>query len=145
AAEGAVLGVPPGAYAALTVEDSGTGMDDETLAQIFDPFFTTKESGRGTGLGLSTVYGIVKQSGGGITVSSAVGVGTRFTICLPRVAGDGAERAAAAASREVPRGTETILMVEDQARLRQVLGVVLRDFGYTVLEAKDTRDALRLA
>src|SRR6185503_1969424 len=145
AARAADLGVSPGAYVALAVRDTGKGMDEATLAQIFDPFFTTKESGRGTGLGLSTVYGIVKQSGGGITVSSAVGEGTRFSIVLPRADGAGAGAAARGEAEAAPRGTETILMAEDQAPLRQAIGVALRGFGYTVLEARDVNDARRIA
>jgi CheY-like chemotaxis protein len=138
-------GIAPGRYVALTVRDTGVGMDDATLAQIFDPFFTTKGLGKGTGLGLATVYGIVKQAGGGIAVDSTPGQGTQFTIYLART--DAVVRVA----REEPpgpeshEGTETILVVEDQERLREVLGVVLRGFGYHIIAARDAEHALRVA
>jgi signal transduction histidine kinase/ActR/RegA family two-component response regulator len=138
-------GIAPGPYVTLTVRDTGTGMDEATLAHIFDPFFTTKGMGKGTGLGLATVYGIVKQAGGGIGVQSAPGKGTTFTIYLART------EATVPSGREEARGvtatdgTETILVVEDQERLRDVLGVVLRGFGYEVLAAHDAEDALRIA
>jgi len=139
-------GIAPGPYVALTVRDTGTGMDPATLAQIFEPFFTTKGTGQGTGLGLATVYGIVKQAGGGIAVKSAPGRGTTFSIYLARteaVASSG--RREEARGTAAPEGTETILVVEDQERLREVLGVVLRGFGYEVLAAHDADEALRIA
>jgi signal transduction histidine kinase len=138
------LGVGAGAFVKLSVADTGTGMDEHVLAHLFDPFFTTKTSSRGTGLGLSTVYGIVKQAGGAIEVKSALGEGSRFDIFLPRVA----PPTAGASERRMPpalRGVETLLVVEDQAPLRRLVGHVLRDFGYTVLEASDATEALEIA
>ena len=135
---------PAGSYVLLTVADAGTGMDVSTLAQIFEPFFTTKPKGRGTGLGLSTVFGIVEQSGGHIRVASTLGHGTTFEIFLPAVS----ERPAAAAEpREapLPRGDETILLAEDDEDLRTLMARVLSAQGYRVLEATDGVDALRVA
>jgi signal transduction histidine kinase/ActR/RegA family two-component response regulator len=152
AAAAEVGGIPAGPYVSLVVSDTGNGMDDETRSRIFDPFFTTKETGHGTGLGLATVYGIVKQSGGAIGVTSAVGQGTRFSIYFPRAA-----EGAADPPREAPRKAapaddldghasgETILLCEDQARLRDVVAMVLRSFGYDVLVAKDAEEAARTA
>ena len=136
---------PPGRYVALTVRDTGTGMDAGTLAHIFDPFFTTKETGQGTGLGLATVYGIVQQNGGVIAVDSAPAAGTRFTIYLPRAAQPEAEAPAPSDAHTPRRGTEIILLVEDQERLRDAIGVVLRGYGYEVIEARDGDDAVALA
>ncbi|MFT3764273.1 MAG: ATP-binding protein [Minicystis sp.] len=138
-------GLEPGPYVALTVRDTGTGMDEETLAHIFDPFFTTKGMGKGTGLGLATVYGIVKQAGGGIAVRSTPGKGTTFSIYLARSEGVVPSNRKEAPRSDAPEGTETVLVVEDQERLREVLGVVLRGFGYEVIAARDAEDALRLA
>jgi len=127
----------------LTVSDTGHGMNEETLQHIFEPFFTTKAQGKGTGLGLATVYGIVTQSGGTISASSAPGKGTTFRICLP------AEEIAVAQSVDTPvgivkGGTETILIVEDEPNLREITRVFLEDFGYRVLEANDVEHALQL-
>ncbi len=136
-------GVRPGAYVTLAVSDTGVGMDVPTQARIFDPFFTTKEAGKGTGLGLSTVYGIVEQSGGHIAVESAPGQGATFTIFLPRHMG-----AAAAAGptdrRSFPGGTETLLLVEDEAAVRSSARRLLERHGYTVIEARHGVDALRI-
>ena len=135
--------VPPGRYVLLAVSDTGTGMDAETQAHIFEPFFTTKVQGKGTGLGLSTVYGVVKQSGGYVWVYSEVGKGTSFKIYLPRV--DQVEEAAIpAVSTEAPRGAGTILLAEDEQEVREVAREFLESGGYTVLEARDGADALRL-
>ena len=138
--------IEPGKYVTIRVVDTGTGMDQMTMARIFEPFFTTKEPGRGTGLGLSTVYGIVKQSGGYIDVVSRPGEGTSFTILLPcveeksrRPQYDSGEHA------EIVGGTETILLAEDEDSVRTPLRRALQKVGYTVLEARDGREALREA
>jgi PAS domain S-box-containing protein len=134
----------PGRYAMIKVSDSGHGMDEETLRRVFEPFFTTKEVGRGTGLGLATVYGIVKQSGGGIAVDSAPGLGAVFTILLPAAA---ASMTAAVPPRTVSfdngRGTETVLLVEDEAPVRALAARVLRRAGYSVIDCPSAADALR--
>ena len=139
----ATLGLKPGRYELLTVTDTGTGMDAQTQARIFEPFFTTKPAGRGTGLGLSTVHGIVKQSGGEITVSSAAGKGTIFSIFLPQTLG---ERLATRSDRRARpvMGSETILLVEDEAPLRKLARRVLEKKGYQVLEASDGESALAI-
>jgi PAS domain S-box-containing protein len=133
-----------GSYVMLAVSDTGTGMSREIQARIFEPFFTTKGPGKGTGLGLSTVYGIVKQSGGHIRVYSELGAGTTFKVYLPRT--DAVPEASAArASDALPVGTETILLVEDEAEVRGVTREVLEGFGYTVLEAAQAADAMLIA
>ncbi|HET6228726.1 MAG TPA: PAS domain S-box protein, partial [Longimicrobiaceae bacterium] len=140
--------VVPGQYVLLEVRDEGTGMDRETMEQAFDPFFTTKESGRGTGLGLSTVYGIVKQSGGYIWIDSAPGEGTAVSIYLPRAGDEPAEEAAdeaEAAEPALPRGSETVLVVQDESTVRHLSCRVLARTGYTVLEARDGYEGLRMA
>jgi signal transduction histidine kinase/ActR/RegA family two-component response regulator len=134
----------PGQYVVLTVSDEGTGMSAATLAQIFEPFFTTKPKGRGTGLGLSTVFGIVEQSGGHIRVVSAPGKGTTFWVFLPAV-GERPHEAAEPREAALPRGTETILLAEDDDELRTLTARVLTAQGYRVLEASDGVDALRVA
>ncbi len=140
-----VFDVRPGAYVQLTVTDTGHGMDGVTLERVFEPFFTTKPTGHGTGLGLSTVYGIVKQSGGYIWIDSAPAEGARVRIYLPRV--DGPVPAPADLPREVPvaRGSETVLLVEDDDTVRALTRRVLQRQGYEVLEARNGIEALRLA
>jgi two-component system, cell cycle sensor histidine kinase and response regulator CckA len=139
------LAVTPGQYVMLAVSDTGTGMDEETQARIFEPFYTTKTSGKGTGLGLSTVYGIVKQSGGNIWVYSEIGRGTTFKIYLPRTSESGSPVRPIKAEATDLRGTETILLVEDEDPVRALAGKVLRGLGYQVLEAKLGRQALDIA
>jgi signal transduction histidine kinase/ActR/RegA family two-component response regulator len=135
----------PGSYALISVSDTGHGMDEETKAHIFEPFFTTKEVGKGTGLGLATVYGIVKQSRGFIWVHSTPGHGTTFEIFFP-----GTTAAATASASEVPaaaanRGSETILLVEDEPGVRDLAHEFLKQAGYKVLEANDGAEALEVA
>ena len=131
-------------FVMLAVTDTGVGMDEATKARIFEPFFTTKAPGKGTGLGLATVYGIVQQSGGFIWVYSEPGRGTTFKIYLPRVDA-AAEGVAAAALAPVARGRETVLFAEDSAAVRAVGKQVLERQGYTVLEAPDGEVAVHLA
>ena len=132
----------PGPFVVLEVSDSGVGMDDETRSHIFEPFFTTKVLG--TGLGLSTVYGIVQQSGGGIAVTSEIGAGSTFSVYLPVVVGNTDEYTLPAANMG-PSGNETVLLVEDDDRVRSLASRVLSLAGYTVLEASDPRSALAAA
>jgi CheY-like chemotaxis protein len=137
-------GCPAGPCVMLTVSDTGHGMDAETLEHVFEPFFTTKEPGKGTGMGLATVYGIVTQSRGNILVSTTLGKGTTFQIYLP------AETALAEIRVEAPvekvaGGTETILVVEDEPNLREITRIFLEDYGYRVLEAVDVEEALQIA
>jgi two-component system, cell cycle sensor histidine kinase and response regulator CckA len=133
-----------GPHVMLAVSDTGEGMDAETLSRIYEPFFTTKAQGKGTGLGLSTVYGIVEQSGGSIAVYSEKGRGTTFHVYLPRVARK-AEPEAPAEESLPPTGSETVLLVEDEAALRSMFREVLEDAGYRVLEAGTPKEALAIA
>ncbi len=134
-----------GPYVMLAVSDSGFGMDTETRSHIFEPFYTTKTDGRGTGLGLSTVYGIVKQSGGLIWVYSEPGKGSTFKVYLPRVEGVAEEPQPETFEDEDNRGTETVLLVEDEPSVRELTARVLCESGYTVVEAPDGKEALRKA
>jgi PAS domain S-box-containing protein len=137
--------VEPGPYVCLTVADTGTGMDAQTKAKAFDPFFTTKEKGKGTGLGLSTVYGVVKQSGGYIDIHSSPGEGTTFKIYLPRVCEAVRVEKCSGESAGSFKGNETILLAEDETSLRNLTRNTLQGCGYTVLEAKDGTEALKIS
>ena len=137
------VGVEPRDYVLLTVRDTGHGMDDATKSRIFEPFFTTKQVGKGTGLGLSVVYGVVKQSGGHIRVESEPGVGTEFQIYLPRAAG-AAEEEQGTAPAGIPRGTETVLYVEDDEAIRGMVAGFLHNHGYRVLIASNGLEAAQL-
>jgi len=135
----------PGAYVRLSVSDEGTGMDAQTRARIFDPFFTTKAEGSGTGLGLSTVYGIIKQSGGNISVDTEPGRGTTFKIYLPSALTPAAGRdQPAGGGADAPGGSETVLLVEDEEIVRHLEREVLEESGYTVLEAQSAEHAVQL-
>jgi two-component system, cell cycle sensor histidine kinase and response regulator CckA len=137
--------VPIGDYVLLTVTDSGQGIAPEHLPHIFEPFYTTKEAGKGTGLGLATVYGIVKQNGGFVWVYSEPGLGTTFKIYLPRVHSETSELRIAEPVERSHRGCETLLLVEDEASVRQASLHFLTRSGYTVLEANDGAEALRVS
>jgi CheY-like chemotaxis protein len=143
--------IPPGKYVVLTVSDNGTGMRSEIQAHIFEPFFTTKKPGQGTGLGLAIVYGVVRQSGGWITVSSETGQGTTLDIYFPQVQAQ-PERSVTeliAKPKVSPvstvSGTETILLVEDQDGIRDLVREFLQKLGYKVLNAADGNEALQIA
>jgi two-component system cell cycle sensor histidine kinase/response regulator CckA len=137
--------VSQGDYVLLTVTDSGQGIAAKHLPHIFEPFYTTKEEGKGTGLGLATVYGIVKQNGGFVWVYSEPGLGTTFKVYLPRVLAVSGEVRMAKPAEESPRGCETLLLVEDEASVRQASRRFLTRSGYTVLEAVDGEDGLRVS
>jgi PAS domain S-box-containing protein len=139
------VAVRPGRYVMLAVSDTGTGMDAETQSHIFEPFFTTKEQGTGTGLGLATVYGIVKQSGGYVWVYSEPGGGATFKIYLPRVEEPVAAQDVVLSERPVAGGRETVLVAEDDASVREIVTEVLTHKGYRVLRAPDGQTALEMA
>jgi CheY-like chemotaxis protein len=136
--------IRPGNYVMLSVSDTGMGMDKETQSRIFEPFFTTKEKGKGTGLGLSTVYGIIKQSGGYVMVQSEEGRGSTFHIYLPRVEGTTEKHVVPVAGTTVG-GTETVLLVEDEDSVRQLVRDTLEGRGYKVVEAEDGEAGLAAA
>lgn len=134
----------PGRYILLSVRDTGTGMDQATLARLFEPFFTTKDPGKGTGLGLSIVYGIVKQSHGHVAVTSEVGRGTTFKIYLPQVEAPNAGATVVEQAPVAVRGSETVLVVDDEEQVRSLECGMLQASGYKVLSAADGREALRM-
>ncbi|MBZ5667182.1 MAG: PAS domain S-box protein [Acidobacteriia bacterium] len=137
--------IQPGRYAVLSVSDTGHGMDKETQSRIFEPFFTTKEKGKGTGLGLSTVYGIVKQSNGYVFAQSEVGAGTTFYVYLPRVEDSTEELSPAKSPQNEVGGCETVLLVEDEESVRELVRVTLASRGYKVLEAENGECGLRMS
>lgn len=137
------VSIKPGPHVMLTVSDTGNGMDTDTQARVFEPFFTTKGPGKGTGLGLATVYGIVKQSDGSIWLDTEPGKGTTFIIYLPRV--DDVDQEIVAGVQPVPDGSETILLVEDEEQVRRIIKEVLEWQGYNVLSALNGEEALKLA
>ena len=139
------LGLRPGPYVTISVTDTGTGMDQTTQSHLFEPFFTTKNPGRGTGLGLATAYGIIRQSGGAIGIMSELGKGTTARIYLRMAEPKSQAAGEKAAARQSLTGAETILLVEDEARVRKLIVDVLTERGYKVLEARRGREALRLA
>jgi PAS domain S-box-containing protein len=141
------LTIPPGRYAVLLVADNGSGMDEETIPRIFEPFFTTKEQGKGTGLGLATVYGIVKQSGGYILVRSTPGQGTTFSVYFPATEGEepAAEEKPSDTETAEPAGGWTILLVEDEEMVRELAIEIFRGAGYTVLDAPNGASALSIS
>lgn len=138
-------GLEPGRYVVLAVTDTGTGMDVETQKQMFEPFFSTKSQDRGSGLGLSTVYGIVRQAHGHIWVYSELGLGTTFKILLPYVSENAAASVATPAEVAPPRGVETVLLADDEEVIRRVGKRILEDLGYTVLSAASGREAVEVA
>jgi two-component system, cell cycle sensor histidine kinase and response regulator CckA len=138
------ISVQPGEYVMVAISDNGVGMTDDTKRRIFEPFFTTKELGKGTGLGLSTVYGIVKQSGGNIWVYSELNQGTVFKIYLPRIEEKVDEEIKEEVSVEIPCGTETILLVEDEDMVRELTREILELYGYKILEAPHPDEAISI-
>ena len=138
-------GIAPGCYVMLAVSDTGCGIDAETQSRIFEPFFTTKEVGKGTGLGLLTVYGIVKQSGGYIWVYSELKMGTTFKIYLPRFTEESDTLALDLTERKLPAGSETILLVEDEEVVRTLVKSLLSERGYRILSASSGKEALRIS
>jgi PAS domain S-box-containing protein len=137
--------VQPGQYVLLAISDTGHGMDEQVKQRIFEPFFTTKPKGRGTGMGLATLFGAVKQAGGSIEVYSEIGKGTTFKIYLPRVEEQPIKLTKAKSALNIPRGSETVLLVEDEDSVRELARIVLTKLGYTVLPASNASEALLLA
>jgi CheY-like chemotaxis protein len=150
--EDEVAGIAPGSYVTIAVGDTGCGIPDELLGKVFEPFFTTKDTGQGSGLGLSMVYGFVRQSGGHVRIASEVGAGTTVKLFLPRLAGEASGAAPPYTPRRseptpaIPRARpgETILMVEDNAEVRAYGATALRELGYRVIELADAQAALRV-
>jgi CheY-like chemotaxis protein len=142
---GHALSILPGPYVALSVSDSGTGIPPEVRERIFEPFFTTKPRGKGTGLGLATSWGIVRQSGGAISLDSEVGRGTTFTLWLPVEIGTPENAEVKRVPTPLPTGSETVLLVEDEPAVRKVTARILRESGYHVLQAGDGIEALVVA
>jgi signal transduction histidine kinase len=138
------FGVRAGPYSLMSVSDTGAGIDDETKRHIFEPFFTTKAVDQGTGMGLATVYGIVKQNGGDIWVNSEVGVGSTFKVYLPRIEAGSEANHAQAGAGESSGGSEAVLVVEDESGVRDVVRRVLQMAGYRVLEAEGPKEALEI-
>ncbi|MBN1298024.1 PAS domain S-box protein, partial [bacterium] len=137
--------VVPGAYVRVAVEDDGCGMDPDTVSHLFEPFFTTKEIGKGSGLGLATVYGAVRQNGGHINVQTEPGKGTRFEILLPREKADPSPNKTEPVQKSAIRGSETILLVEDEPAILRITKKLLEQMGYTVLPANSPREAISTA
>ena len=135
---------PPENVVVIAVSDTGHGMDDETKRRVFEPFFTTKERGKGTGLGLASVYGIVKQSGGDVSVVSEPGKGTTFKLCFPPVLDPVTESSGSGTTRPKYRSTEVLLVVEDEAAVRNLIATMLQQLGYTVLAAGSGREAIEI-
>jgi len=137
-------GTKPGSYVMFTISDTGSGMTDEVKEHLFDPFFTTKESEKGTGLGLSTVYGIIKQSGGNIWVYSEAGKGSTFKIYLPKVIGEEEKIERRVVSSKIPRGSETIIVVEDDDNVRRLAVEMLETQGYKLFESRNGLEAFKI-
>jgi hypothetical protein len=136
--------LPPGEYVVISVTDTGAGMTDEVKAHLFEPFFTTKNDGDGSGLGLATSYGIVRQSGGRIQIDSELGKGTTVQIFLPKVSAPPPPSYKKLSDRKLPTGTETVLVLEDDISVRHMSVRILRKLGYQVIEAANGDDAQRL-
>jgi nitrogen-specific signal transduction histidine kinase/ActR/RegA family two-component response regulator len=139
-----IINAKPGPYVMIAMSDSGAGMDEATKARVFEPFFTTKEQGKGTGLGLSTAYGIVKQSDGYISVYSEVGIGSTFKVYLPRMNSQRDPAVSQLSTAATDRGTETVLLVEDEEGVRKLVLGILQRQGYQVLEATSGEEALEM-
>jgi two-component system cell cycle sensor histidine kinase/response regulator CckA len=139
-----IINAKPGPYVMIAMSDSGAGMDEATKARVFEPFFTTKEQGKGTGLGLSTAYGIVKQSDGYISVYSEVGIGSTFKVYLPRMDSERDPAVSQLSTAVTDRGTETVLLVEDEEGVRKLVLGILQRQGYQVLEATSGEEALEM-